>query len=394
VALPLKLVPLARDIPVLRSASSGPASPVGEVGLLEVADAIAAHPHWTAVEDAAVVVRLNPRPLLGAVGRFTAADEHRLDALRAQLREDLPQYLSYREVEESCEILAERLVERFGLDEVRRFRFRGIPRGGLIVLGMLSYRLGLAREQCEPHAPSTSPLVLVDDCSVTGLRFGEWLARVDAETVIFAHLYSHPGLRRAIEVGEPRVSACLSAHDFVDHAPIEYGEIYETWREERLDQGRSGRYWAGRIDQVAFPWTEPDRGALNPATGEVDRAWCLLPPRLQLRNRAGVAVPTIPVQVRQAKGDLLRPHILDAEVGDAVLLTDVETEQMLMLEGTAADMWRAILRHGSIEGALNELHRTYDAERDVLRQDLERFLAAMADRGVLDWSGDDLRIAS
>jgi hypothetical protein len=394
VALPLKLVPLARDVRVLHSASSGLVPPVSEVGLLEVADAISVNPHWAAVEDAAVVVRIGPRPLLGAVGRFTAADEHRLEALRAQLREDLPQYLSYQAVEESCEILAERLVGRFGLDELRRFRFNGIPRGGLIVLAMLSYRLGLSRDQLEPDSAGTDPLVLVDDCSVTGLRFGEWLDRASARTVVFAHLYSHPGLREAIEAQEPRVTTCVSAHDFVDHARAEYGEQYEAWREERLDQGRSGRYWAGRIDQVAFPWSEPDRGAVNPVTGEVDRAWCLLPPRLQLRNRAGVAVPSIRVQVRQARGDLLRPHILDAEVGDAVLLTDMETEQMLMLEGTAADMWRAILRHRCIETALNELHRTYEAERDVLRQDLKRFLAAMADRGVLEWSGDDLRIAS
>jgi hypothetical protein len=394
VALPLKLVPLAQDITVLRSASGGPTSPLSEVGLLEVADAIAAHPHWADVKDAALVVRIGPRTLLGAVGRFAPADEHRLAALREQLQEDLPQYVSYQDVEESCEILAERLVERFGLDDVRSFGFRGIPRGGMIVLGILSYRLGLSRDRLEPDPEGTRPLVLVDDCSVTGLRFGEWLSRVESETVIFAHLYSHPELRDAIQSAEPRVAACLSAHDFVDRAPAEYGEHHQAWREQRLERGQSGRYWAGRIDQIAFPWSEPDRGALNPATGEVDRAWCLLSPRLQSRNRAGAAIPSIPVHVRQAGGNRLRSHILDAEVGDAVLVTDTESEQMLTLEGTAADMWRAILHDGSIETALDELHRTYDADRDVLRQDLKRFLAAMADRGVLEWSGDDLRIAS
>src|ERR671910_1255702 len=155
---------------------------LGQVGespqarLQTLADALAVSPLWAEMPRATLVVRAAPDPLLGVVGYFDAAGRARLEALRWQLEHILPRlrYVGYAQAQEDCERLAARLVERFGRDELRGFRFVAIPRGGFIVLGMLAYILGLERSQLEaaPYSEHAgAPLVVVDDCALSGVRF-------------------------------------------------------------------------------------------------------------------------------------------------------------------------------------------------------------------------------
>jgi hypothetical protein len=165
---------------------------VTETRLRTLADALSVSPLWAEMPRATLVVRPAPDPLLGVAGYFDGADRVRLGALRWQLERVLPRlrYVSYARAQEDCERLAARLVERFGRDELRDFRFVAIPRGGFVVLGMLAYILGLRGSQLEPPHPPDAPLVVVDDCALSGVRFGQFLERVDCSRVVFAHLYS------------------------------------------------------------------------------------------------------------------------------------------------------------------------------------------------------------
>ena len=68
-------------------------------------------------------------------------------------------YVGYRQAEEAVAELADRLRSRFGAHEVRSLSYVAIPRGGLIVLGMLASMLDAPRarrslRRLSPTVPS------------------------------------------------------------------------------------------------------------------------------------------------------------------------------------------------------------------------------------------------
>jgi len=150
--------------------------------------------------------------------------------------------------------------------------FRSIPRGGYFVLGMLSYLLDLERKALWSPSPD-GLLVIVDDCALSGARFYYALHSVPNERVIFAHLYSPPELRAAILAQEPRVVACVAAHDLRDSARERYPDEaeYKAWQQRWRERLPEPRYWVGLPEPVVFPWSEPERSVWNAETGEVKR---------------------------------------------------------------------------------------------------------------------------
>ena len=106
----------------------------------------------------------------------------------------------------------------------------GIPRGGLIVLGILSYWLKLPSQQvgCTPLADG--PIVVVDDCALSGARFASWLRTQDARPVIFAHLLSPEILRQRIAETESEVVAVIAA-DNLEPLSRPDPDWQRVWRE-------------------------------------------------------------------------------------------------------------------------------------------------------------------
>ncbi|MEW6636304.1 MAG: PqqD family protein [Actinomycetota bacterium] len=367
----------------------GPRSASGRAArlrfLADLANALAASPLWAEMPRAALVVRPEPEPLLGVVGRFDAAGRARLEGLRWHLENVLPRlrYVGYEQAEEDCELLARRLEERFGREELRSFRFTAIPRGGFIVLGMLAYVLGLPQMQLEPPHPPDRPLVVVDDCALSGVRFGRYLERLENRRVVFAHLYSPPELRRAIEDGERREVVCVSARDLQDHAPGRLGDEYPAWRRRWMDRMDERGYWVGQPDHVCFAWNEPDVGIWNPVSGREESGWRLLPPELCLKNRPSRT--PIPVQVQPAGAGPLRPSpgVLYGELEGRILLGHLESGESFVLEDVAADMWRALVKHGSVDGASGALAPEYEVDGLALRRDLRDFAQDLLESGLL-----------
>ena len=362
-----------------------------ELDLLALAKGLATSPAWKEMPGAVLVVRLIPTPILGVIGRFDEAAEARLTTLGPQLANRLAnlRYVSYSQAEEDCERLATLLIERFGRHELSRFRFAAIPRGGLVVLGMLSYMLGLEHAQMSPPHPPDAPLVVVDDCALSGFRFDRFLARSESRQVVFAHLYSHPELREAVEARQPRVIACLGARDLHDHAPESLGAEYPVWREQWLARlGVDSGYWLGKPEHLCFPWNEPDVTVWNPATERIERGWRIVPPDLCLKNRPVTGTELIPVQVQPEGMGPLRPseRVIFGEFEASIVVGNMETKESFTLTGVAADMWKAVVEHGDLDEAAASLSEEYETDQSTLRADLRSFVKDLMGMDLLEQS--------
>ncbi len=314
---------------------------------------------------------------------LTSVDAARLGTLPGvvrRLRHTL-RYVDYRRAERLCEALAAKLLEGHSRGDLRAFAARGIPRGGLIVLGMLAYMLDLRAARLSGEPAGDRPLLLVDDCALSGSRFRAALAGCDSPRVVFAHLYSHPDLRAAIVATEPRVERCVAAADLADHARELYGDDYPRWLASGRDHLGGGRYWLGLPDLVGFAWSEPDRPIWNPASGALERGWRLLPPHSCLKARAELGPPPVPVE---APAWRVADEVATAALDDRIWLYSLATDRVFALEGVGADMWRALAAWGSVDAGAAFLAERYEAPLDTLRRDLGSFAETLAGHRLLE----------
>lgn len=290
-----------------------------------------------------------------------------------------PRQIGYAEAEALCGALAEELRRHLAAD-LEGWTFRAIPRGGLIVLGMLSYLLGLRREQVEAAGEGGSArVVVVDDCALSGARFGSFLSRLSAREVVFVHLASHPELRRAIVRAEPRVGVCLAAVDLAERAgapPWRDAGFWDPWR-ARLP-GR--RYWLGAVQPVAFAWSAPE---VVFADGDVllDDGWHRDSPLASLRGRVAAGVPEATGGSGVESGLDLPPAVLWKLDRGALLLRS--EGRLYRLAGTGLEMWRALLAFGLSERAIDHLAARYRADRASLAADLVAFAERLVAEGLL-----------
>ena len=349
-----------------------------------LARAVASSPGLSGLGPATWVVRAEPSPVLGLFGSLPAADWQWLALQAAALSAvcGTVRFIDYRSAEKLADRLASMILEVVTGGELERWRFVGIPRGGLVVLGMLAYRLGLSGRRVTPEFGWQGPLVVVDDCALSGARFGQFLRQNGSGEIIFAHLCSHPSLRRRLIQRERRVRACLAALDLEDCGPRLLGAGYEEWRQRLRRRLGEDRYWTGCPEAVGFSWSEPDRLLWDPALEELRVAWNLLPPELCLSHReSGIEVQVQPVgRGRWAPSS----RVLAAELDGRTLLGDLESGAVLELSGTAAAMWGALLEAPSREDALGSLAVQFDASRDCLSRDLESLTGDLISRGLLD----------
>ena len=290
--------------------------------------------------------------------------------------------MTYPQAEAATRRLAAQLLAEFECNELSRFRYAAIPRGGFIVLGMLAYVLDLDRKALVEQ-PRGAPFVVVDDCSLSGNRLAHFLRLVDGEEVIFAHLYSHPDLRAAILRQEPRVVACLAAHDLCDLAREIYptDEQYRVWRDRWRERVPGPRYWIGLPELVIFPWNEPDRPVWNPLTDEVEDSWRVTAPDRCLKNWARLGVPpSAEAQPTLRSPDEVAFNLLDGKI----ILCDLRTEQVYGLEDVAADMWRVLAAYGDLDVAGDYLLSQYDVDEVRLRGDLNAFANELLAKGLLE----------
>ncbi|MFQ5680298.1 MAG: PqqD family peptide modification chaperone [Gemmatimonadota bacterium] len=368
--------------------SVGTAAGGGDWTPLSLAEALASSPLWAEMADAVLVLRPGPRPLLAVIGEFSRAEAAGVEALAGQLEHALRHllYLTYEDVENACDRLAAELRGAVGPDVLAAARFVAIPRGGLVVLGLLSYVLDLRPSQLLANPGNTAPLVVVDDCALTGFRFRAFLRQHPRDQILFAPLCSPPELRAAILAQESRVTACVTGLDLRDHAPTLLGAEHPEWQDRWLRRSPDS-YWVGQPDRVGFPWSEPDVTVWNPVTRSEQPGWRVFPPSRCVKNRYAPAKGGLQVQEAGPGPWLPRPHVLHAHLGDRVVVANLESGTAIGLDGVAADMWTALVTAGSPEKALLRLEGVYDVSEERLRADLGALMADLESRGFLEESG-------
>ncbi len=349
---------------------------------LALARSVAASPAWASASSSVVMVRQEPKPILAVMGRYDDAQQAWLEAQARFLGRSCGRLrrVDYRRAETECERLAARLTERFGQDELRGMRFAAIPRGGCVVLGLLAIALGLDRRCLEPPHPPELPLVVVDDCALSGQRFRDFLECHEGhERVVFAHLFSHPDLRAAVEAREPRVLACLSARDLgaTDDSP------WSPDQRARFLAKMDRAYWVGAIDVLAFDWGEPDRLVWHPVEERPVPAWRIVPPELCLKNRGQ---RPIAVQVQpQAQGPLgPGAEVIFGELEGRIVLHHLGRGESAALDAVASGLWKAIVRRGSLPEVAAELGHEYRVSETTLLRDLSAFAEQLMEQGFLE----------
>lgn len=349
-----------------------------------LATVIALDERWNENKPPTLVIRSDPTPILAIMGYFDDAEQARIEGLTLQMHQMISRlrYVDYQQAERDCEILAGKLLNHYGRDELNDFCFVGIPRGGLIVLGMLSYCLNLKPEQLR-YAPD-KPVVVVDDCSISGTRFGQFLQSVNNKRIAFAPLYAHPTLLETVMRQEPSVEYCISAHDLKDYAPEQFGEHYDVWRERWKTRSSNKRYWYGVPDYVCFAWNEPDSSIWNPISNVEELGWRIIPDEYCLKNRVKQrkAVATIQHQPIAQGAVQLNDDVVFGILGDQIVGTNIALGENFSLTDVGADMWRELIDSSSIDTALRNLLKMYDVEEDILKPDLLDFINTMKLNGI------------
>ena len=344
-----------------------------------LARALAASPLWGEAPRATLVLRDEPHPSLSVLGYLDASVGPRL----AALRRDLPRvlrtlhYVDYSRAESDCIALAESLTKRLGRERIEQSSFAAIPRGGFIVLGMLAYALGLRADQLTPPPPG-APLVLVDDCALTGARLRECLTAYPQADISFAMLYAHPDLCAAVE-REERVRACLSAHPLTDHAPAHLGDAYEAWR-TRWD-ARTDRFWIGLPDHVCFAWNEPDIALWNAADEVAELGWYAVP-RTGLRD--GGSTAALPIVMQRPGAYLsLAPSVIYAAIGSDMVVCDAESGTGLTLSDSAAEVFQIMTRAEDEAEAIERVVATENVSSDWANLHVQRVRLSLTAAGLI-----------
>lgn len=335
-----------------------------------------------------LIARGGANPGIAVVGDLDAAATARVEELFDQLEEaaDSLLYVSYHQAGLDVRVLAERLEQRFTRATLDEAVFRPVPRGGLIVLGMLALTMDLRHDQLTAQPPDDDRLlVLVDDCALSGHRIHQTLQATASQQIALALLYAPLELCRNIESQEPRVQGCVAAHRLRDVGPEMHGQGYGAWIDRWTQRVSRDRYWIGRPESVAFAWKEPDRSFFNAATQEREVSWQMVPGQLATPPRpsgdGGLALQVQP----EARGPL-RPvaDVFFADLQGTVVIARPGHEEAIELNTIAGAFWRSLLEQGSVAAMVDDLHRDYEVDRAHLEADVTQFVDGFLQKGILE----------
>lgn len=309
-------------------------------------------------------------------------NKERLAALSRSIRiyrENL-KYVDYKQAEKDCEILAAKILEVYSVDEVQSFYFKAIPRGGFIIMGILSYVLNLNPEQ---FTKDLKHVVIVDDCVISGARIAKAIKETDSDHVIIATLYSHPELRKAVLESEKKVKHFFSANDLFDGARGNFPEIneYKAWKERTKKRMGGKRYWIGQPYPVAFAWNEPDYPFWNNVTEKLEDGWRHLPPHKCLKNKIWFEI-----EPNEEITDEIRMSSFTSFgiFNEVIWLFNAKTDEIFALEGVAKQIFSALMVYGNMNSAVKHLLKLYDASENLIRNDVQELVNDLLERGILE----------
>jgi len=292
-------------------------------------------------------------------------------------------YVDYKQAEKYCEALAAQILKVYTPDEIQSFYFKAIPRGGFIVLGMLSYALNLKPGQFKEDLEK--PVVIVDDCIISGARIAKALEKTDNDHVIIATLYSHPELRKTILEKEKKVKHFFSANDLFDRASENFPDLndYKNWKKRTKKRMGGKRYWIGQPDIVGFAWNEPDYPFWNNSTEKLEDGWRHIPPHKCLKNKMRFGIEPdeeINDEIRMSS------FISFGIFNENIWLFNTKTDEILALDDVAAQIFSALMVYGNMDSAVKHLLKLYDAPENLIRNDVQELVNGLLEKGVLEFN--------
>jgi len=294
-------------------------------------------------------------------------------------------YISYQRVEEACRRLRRALLRQIGREALASAVYVGIPRGGLTILGVLSYILDLRHDQLRTWPDGTQTVIVTDDCAVTGARFAHFLKDFGADEVIFAPLFSNPTLREEIVRQESKVTACVSGYDLEDRAPEELGDNYEEWR-QFWTKRRSG-YWVGRTDHLCFPWGEVDSIFWDESRQSYRPGPPVVPPNFVLKRPHALRDGReLDVFVQPEAAGPIKPldTVFFGTIGKSTIVANPDADVCIELQDTAAAIWHAIIEKGTRDRVVDSLLDEYDIKRLALSEHVDQFIEQLEEIGLLE----------
>ncbi|MEM9291359.1 MAG: PqqD family peptide modification chaperone [Acidobacteriota bacterium] len=342
-------------------------------------------------------------------------DRARFAMLKELLRRRGDRYrdLSWCQAEEWAKYLAAKLLEDYGPEELAGFRWIGIPRGGIVVLGLLSYMLNLPASAFWPPSQKRGskgserrPWVLVDDVALTGYRLREAIdilgLRSDPSSSspagIFAHLASPAPLRQEVAAADGGWLRCVAARDLEVWNPLVEGEEQREGRGDRAAEirlalsveraGKTGRYWAGWPELISFPWSEPEMVFWNSSLGAAESGWRLSPPHRCLKHRAAFGPPRVSAAIHRRQASVRRwrmaEEVVWGEFDGLLYLAHPRLDEVHRLHGSALDFYRGLIHWGDEQEVILQLADEYGVDAEELRGDLTRLVGELVSRGLLE----------
>lgn len=334
--------------------------------------ALASSPFEWLPPSARVVFRADFTPVIGLVGEYAEKDAERFRFALRELREAIGQarVIDHQKVEPLAERLATKLIEEEG-GSVAEYTAVAVPRGGLFVLGYLSYMLpGLSPYAGNPQ----KPLLLVDDAAYSGRRLTEWIDHFPNREIVVATLLSAPQVREAISKRYGSKVRWINAEDLST-----YGSVAHRSDEQDLPP------WQGRTEHCCFPWSETDRGLRLHGTAETYTAFRLSPIHFCLKNRSQFETNGSKVSIAGNERGWIRSRtgVLWANIDDRVYLADTTHGRSMTLSDTAAAFWMSCVTAESRDDSISRLSNKYGVERSRIATDLDRFASEMIGQEVL-----------
>jgi hypothetical protein len=82
------------------------------------------------------------------------------------------------------------------------------------------------------------------------------------------------------------------------------------------------------------------------------------------------------------------PNILERELHEETVLFHRQTEQSLVLDRTAAIMWKSLKENCRFEKLMSDLTAVFDADPETLGRDLAVFISQLAEQDFIKPVGD------
>jgi hypothetical protein len=77
-------------------------------------------------------------------------------------------------------------------------------------------------------------------------------------------------------------------------------------------------------------------------------------------------------------------HVIETEIRGDISLYDAQNERVLVLNGTASDVWRLCDGEQTLDEIVALLAKAYQIQPDAIRDDVTRTIRQLIDEGFLD----------